>query len=356
MTPLHARLRGARSWARRRSGGIGRRGVWPAGLVALAGLVAAAPLALGSRSAPPPGSASTPAPAAATAESVFAGGAVEAAVTVRLTGTGPEWDLPNADHPRVDHWIREFTTNPRMRERYQGFLDRGGAWVPHMMDRLDARGMPLDLIYLSMVESGFRADAISRAGAVGMWQFLRGTGQEYGLAVDRAVDERRDPVRATEAGLDYLERLHDRFGSWYLAMAAYNGGQNRIARIMRQTLGRERARSEADYYRVRGRLPRETQDYIPLIIAAARIGKDPEAYGFRPMTLESPVWEEVTFAPATPLDRIAALYGTTVDEIRGLNPHLLIHRTPDNRDYVVRLPEGSLDRYASTRRGARGRG
>jgi membrane-bound lytic murein transglycosylase D len=165
--------------------------------------------------------------------------------------------------------------------------------------------------------------------------------------VARAVDERRDPVRATEAGLDYLERLHDRFGSWYLAMAAYNGGQNRVARIMRQTLGREKARSDQDYYRILSRLPRETQNYVPLIIAAGRIAKDPEAYGFRPMTPAPIAWEEVTFAPATPLIRIASMYGTTVEEIKTLNPHLLIQRTPNNRDYPVRLPVGSLERFAA---------
>jgi membrane-bound lytic murein transglycosylase D len=234
-----------------------------------------------------------------------------------------------------------------MNERYQGFLERAGAWVPMMMDRLEERGMPLDLIYLSMVESGFRPDAVSSAGAVGLWQFLRATGREYGLDVDRAVDERRDPVKATEAGLDYLQRLHDRFGSWYLAMAAYNGGQNRVARIMRQTLGREKARSEQDYYRILSRLPRETQDYVPLIIAAGRIAKDPEAYGFRPMELQPAAWEEVTFPPATELTRIARLYGTSLDDIRVLNPQLLLLRTPNNRDYTLRLPTGSLARYAA---------
>jgi membrane-bound lytic murein transglycosylase D len=270
-----------------------------------------------------------------------------AAAKVHLTGLGPEWDLPNMDHPRVEHWISEFQNNPRMNERYQGFLDRGGAWVPHMKERLEARGMPLDLIYLSMVESGFNADAVSSAGAVGLWQFLRATGQEYGLVVDRAVDERRDPVKATEAGLDYLERLHNRFGSWYLAMAAYNGGQNRVARIMRQTLGREKARSDQDYYRILTRLPRETQDYVPLIIAAGRIAKDPAAYGFRPMVPAPTTWEEATFAPATQLSQIARLYGTTVEEVQALNPHLLLPRTPNNRDYAVRLPAGSLARYAA---------
>lgn len=280
-------------------------------------------------------------------------GAVEA--KAHLTGFGPEWDLPNMDHARVEHWIEQFQNNPRMNERYQGFLDRGGAWVPHMKDRLEARGMPLDLIFLSMVESGFSADAVSSAGAAGLWQFLRSTGQEYGLTVDRAVDERRDPVKATEAGLDYLERLHNRFGSWYVAMAAYNGGQGRVARIMRQTLGREKARGEEDYYRILSRLPRETQDYVPLIIAAGRIAKDPEAYGFRPMVPAPTTWEEFTFAPATPLTQIARLYGTTVTDVKALNPHLLLLRTPNDRDYVVRLPVGSQARWAAAQ-GSRGAG
>jgi membrane-bound lytic murein transglycosylase D len=300
-------------------------------------------------------------PAAAPAPPVELGSttdqALATAMTVEarahLTGLGPEWDLPNMDHPRVDHWIRMFQTNERMNERYQGFLDRGGAWVPYMKERLEARGMPLDLIFLSMVESGFNADATSHAGAVGLWQFLRSTGQEYGLTVDRAVDERRDPVKATEAGLDYLERLHDRFGSWYLAMAAYNGGQGRVARIMRQSLGREKARSDQDYYRILGRLPRETQDYVPLIIAAGRIAKDPQAYGFRPMVPAPAAWEEAAFAPATQLTQIARLYGTTVADIKALNPHLLIERTPNDREYTVRLPTGSHARYAAASRPGR---
>lgn len=294
--------------------------------------------------------------AGATSAEATAGTTVGAvAGKVHLTGFGPEWDLPNMDHARVEHWIEQFQNNPRMNERYQGFLDRGGAWVPYMKDRLEARGMPLDLIFLSMVESGFNADAVSSAGAAGLWQFLRSTGQEYGLTVDRAVDERRDPVRATEAGLDYLERLHNRFGSWYVAMAAYNGGQGRVARIMRQTLGREKARGEEDYYRILSRLPRETQDYVPLIIAAGRIAKNPEAYGFRPMVPAATTWEEATFAPATQLTEIARLYGTTVADIQELNPHLRLLRTPNNRDYAVRLPVGSLARYAAAS-GSRGTG
>jgi membrane-bound lytic murein transglycosylase D len=300
--------------------------------------------------ASPAGDAGVASAAASELESAAVASTTMGAVAAKahLTGLGPEWDLPNMDHPRVDHWIEMFQTNERMNKRYQGFLDRGGAWVPYMKERLEARGMPLDLIYLSMVESGFNADAVSSAGAAGLWQFLRSTGAEYGLTVDRAVDERRDPVRATEAGLDYLERLHNRFGSWYLAMAAYNGGQGRVARIMRQSLGREKATSDRDYYRILSRLPRETQDYVPLIIAAGRIAKDPEAYGFRPMVPAPTTWEAVTFAPATELTEIARNYGTSVEAIRALNPHLLLARTPNNRDYEVRLPVGSLQRFAAT--------
>jgi membrane-bound lytic murein transglycosylase D len=324
---------------------------------ATAGVVAAALLAVAVAGGS--GGEAGPRDAAATADgsaSMMAGVVSSSATRVWSTGVGPEWDLPNMDHPRVDHWISEFQNNSRMNERFQGFLDRGGAWALLMMERLEERGMPLDLMYLSMVESGYNPDAVSRAGAVGLWQFLRATGAEYGLVVDRAVDERRDPVKATEAGLDYLQRLHDRFGSWYVAMAAYNGGQGRVARIMRQTLGREKARSERDYYRILSRLPRETQDYVPLIIAAARIAKDPEAYGFQPMNLAPATWEEVTFAPATPLADIAHMYDTTVEAIRSLNPHLLLYRTPNNRDYTVRLPVGSLERHAASGRGGSRRG
>jgi membrane-bound lytic murein transglycosylase D len=282
---------------------------------------------------------------AATAVASAAGAG--SAVALTGAGLGPEWDLPNLDHPRIDYWVSRFDTVPDMREKFQGFLDRGGAWAPHILERLEARGMPLDLLYLAMIESGFEPAATSHAAAVGVWQFIPATGRRFGLAIDRAVDERRDPIRATEAALDYLEYLHRRFGSWYLASAAYNTGEGRVGRIMRQQYGRERARSEHDYYRILDRLPRETRDYVPLMIAAARITKDPAAYGFRPMQFAPPQWEEVTFPPATPLSRIAAGLEKTVSEIREMNPHFLLDRTPNNRDYPVRLPVGSGQRLAA---------
>jgi membrane-bound lytic murein transglycosylase D len=285
---------------------------------------------------------------AAAAEGVAAGAshAAAAGLSAAGAGLGPEWDLPNLEHPRIDYWVDRFQNVPEMREKFEGFLERGAEWAPHILERLEARGMPLDLIYLAMIESGFNNEAVSHARAVGMWQFMTPTGLQYGLAVDRAVDERRDPIRSTEAALDYLESLHRRFGSWYLASAAYNTGQGRLSRIMRQQFGRERAHSEQDYYRILNRLPAETRDYVPLMIAAARITKDPARYGFEPMRLAPRQWEEVTVPPATSLDRIAEFIGSTVAEIRELNPHFLLDRTPNNRAYPVRLPPGSLPRLA----------
>ncbi|NIP79436.1 MAG: transglycosylase SLT domain-containing protein [Gemmatimonadetes bacterium] len=256
------------------------------------------------------------------------------------------WDLPNLRHERVDYWVERFTTVPEMREKFAGFLERAGRWAPPILERLEERGMPLDLIFLAMIESGFNPAATSPARAAGIWQFIAPTGERYGLAIDRAVDERRDPVRATDAALDYLQDLHDRFGSWYLAAAAYNTGENRVGRIMREETGSERARREADYYRIWDRLPSETRDYVPLMIAAARIAKDPRAYGFQPADLQPSEWDEVVVPPATPLIKIANSVGITVLELKELNPHFRIHRTPNDRDYAVRIPAGTYDRLA----------
>ncbi|MEX1183753.1 MAG: transglycosylase SLT domain-containing protein [Gemmatimonadota bacterium] len=291
-------------------------------------------------------STSTPGMPAAGRTAIMAVGAVSGDAAMNVAGLGAAWDLPNLEHERIDHWVARFDTVPEMREKFQGFLDRGGAIAPMILSKLEARGMPLDLLYLAMIESGFQTNATSHASAVGVWQFIPSTGSRFGLERDRAVDERRDPVRATEAALDYLEFLHGRFGSWYLAAAAYNSGEGRVARNMREEFGRVEARSEEEYYSVWHRLPPETRDYVPLMIAAARITKDPEAYGFRPMQLEARTWDEVIANPATPLATIAADYGTTVEKLRELNPQFLIGRTPNDRSYPVRLPAGTLTSLA----------
>jgi len=245
------------------------------------------------------------------------------------------WDISNIDHPRVEFWIRRFQTDKR--DKFEGFLKRKGLFQPLISGELAAREMPQDLLYLAMVESGFETRAYSRAHASGLWQFIRGTAARYGLDINRAVDERNDPVKATAAALRYLEDLHREFGSWYLAAAAYNTGERRIARIMRTTMGRVRG-TDVDYYRIWNRLPAETRDYVPLMIAAARIAKDPERYGFRVDALEPWRFEQVVASPGTPLEVLARRAGTTVAAIRLLNPHLKLDRTRADRAMAVRVP------------------
>jgi membrane-bound lytic murein transglycosylase D len=144
--------------------------------------------------------------------------------------------------------------------------------------KLDAKGMPRELIYLAMIESNFNPTAKSRVSAVGLWQFMSGTARQFGLTVGRHVDERKDPAKATDAALTYLSQLHDRFGSWYLAAAAYNSGPGTISKALRTVTGKTKG-TDADFFRILPRLPRETQDYVPKLIASARVGSDPAKYG-----------------------------------------------------------------------------
>ena len=189
------------------------------------------------------------------------------------------WDLPNLDHARVDSWVKTFSTNPKLKSRFAVWLERKSTFEPMISAKLSERDMPQDLIYLAMIESGFNPRAKSPAAAGGLWQFISETGQRYGLTVNKRVDERNVPAKATDAALSYLSDLHDRFGSWYLAAAAYNTGENRVGRIMRQVTGSEKG-TDADYYRISNLLPKETREYVPMMIAAARISKDPAKYGF----------------------------------------------------------------------------
>jgi membrane-bound lytic murein transglycosylase D len=259
-------------------------------------------------------------------------GSVLAAVASQVPG----WDLPNLDHQQVDYWIRRFQTDKR--DDYRVWLERMGRYAPTISAALAEKDMPQDLVYLAMIESGFNPKAYSHAHAAGIWQFIKETGMRYGLDINRAVDERNDPVKATDAALSYLSDLHDRFGSWYLAAAAYNTGENRVARILREATGRKKGTDE-DYYRIWNRLPRETRDYVPLMVAAARIGKDPAAYGFDELEMHAPwTFDEVVAKPATPLKTLARQAGTSIAELKALNPHLKLNRTRNDEAMVVRVP------------------
>ncbi len=254
------------------------------------------------------------------------------------------WDLPNVAHDRVEFWV-DFLTG-RNREHTARWLERSTRYEPLIRRELRARGMPEDLFYFAMIESGFSNLAHSRANAVGMWQFIAETGKRYGLEVDDFVDERRDPIASTHAALDYLTDMHGDFGSWYLAAAGYNSGHNRIRRILQERPA-GRAEGEETFWLIADELPQETRDYVPLMIAAARIGKNPERYGFTGLHYEAPLaYEEVIVPGGVELSEIAELAGVTFDEVHELNAHFVKDRTPARADEVaVRLPAGSADDF-----------
>lgn len=259
---------------------------------------------------------------------------------------GATWDLPVTRNERVDQWI-DFLAG-RNAGKTRLWLERSGRYAPMIQEQLRARGMPEDLVYLAFIESGFSPKAYSRAAASGIWQFIAETGQRYGLEVSRYVDERRDPIKSTDAALTYLTELHDRFGSWYLAAAAYNTGENRVARIMREQTGRERGR-DADFWLIAGRLPRETRNYVPLMLAAGHISKTPDAYGFANVELQSPLQFDTAWVPQqSSLELVARAAGVPVDQVLELNPHLLRGVTPPGRAWPVRIPEGAQPAFVSS--------
>jgi membrane-bound lytic murein transglycosylase D len=247
----------------------------------------------------------------------------------------PGWDISNLDHPRVDYWMGRLQGDRR--DRFADQLQRKGRYETMIRAALLRRGMPNDLVFLAMVESGFQPKAYSRAHASGMWQFIPGTATRYGLEMNRAVDERNDPVLATDAALRYLDDLYREFGSWYLAAAAYNTGENRVARLLRAATGRGYG-TDLDYYRIWNELPAETRDYVPLMVASARIAKSPATYGFD--VAPHPAWDygELTAAPGTHLSAVARQTGATLAELRELNPHLKLDRVRSDAPMKIRVP------------------
>jgi membrane-bound lytic murein transglycosylase D len=260
--------------------------------------------------------------------------------------SGATWDIPVVRNEPVERFVGIFTG--RQQDRMALYLKRSGRYEGMIRAKLRERGMPEDLLYLSMIESGFNPTARSHASAVGLWQFIEDTGKRYGLRVDSYVDERKHPEKSTDAALSYLEDLHDQFGSWYLAAAAYNTGEGRVARVMRQVTGKEKGR-DADFWRIRRRLPSETREYVPLMVAAALIGKEPHKYGLggvqRWMPLEH---DEVQVPASTRLSVVAEAVGVSENELKRLNPHLVRAMTPPGKKaYPVRVPRGRTERFAA---------
>jgi membrane-bound lytic murein transglycosylase D len=254
------------------------------------------------------------------------------------------WDIPVVRNDAVERFVNLFTE--KQSDRMALYLKRSGRYEGMIRAKLRAREMPEDLVYLSMIESGFNPTARSKAQAVGLWQFMEETGERYGLRIDGYVDERRDPEKSTDAALRYLKDLHNHFGSWYLAAAAYNTGENRVSRVMREMTGSVRGEEE-DFWRIRRRLPAETREYVPLMVAAALIGKEPHKYGLGEVEryLPAPV-ETVQVPGGTDLETVAEAVGVTEKEIRTLNPQLVRGMTPPKDDsFEVRIPEGRAEEF-----------
>ena len=273
-----------------------------------------------------------------------------AAVVDSVVAGAPGLDVrPYETQERVAFYVKMFSGPAR--ERIVSRLEQGSRYEPMMRAKLHAAGLPEDLVYLALIESGYNPDAYSKAAAVGMWQLMTGTAQGSGLRVDWWVDERRDPVRSTDAAIRFLRYLNDQFGSLYLAAAAYNGGPGRVARGLERyaddlqgTTGEDRffALAEKDYLRA------ETRNYVPQLIAAALIAKEPARYGMTLRTLPPFVYDTVVVPASTPMAAIAHAVGVPVSHIVELNPQVLRGVTPPKTPFTVRVPVGAAATFDSS--------
>ena len=264
------------------------------------------------------------------------------------------WDIDVRSfetHARVEHYVRYFSGSAK--DRIASRLERGSRYEPMIRAKFRAAGIPEDMYYLALIESGFDNHAYSRAAAVGMWQFMASTARGMGMRVDWWVDERRDPVRATEGATRFLRWLNEQLGSFYLAAAAYNGGPGRVARgLTRYAADMEGETGDEKFFSLMEQdyLPRETREYVPQLIAAALVGKNPTQYGMTLGTREPFAYDSVRVEPATPLAAVAKASGSTTTEILELNPHVLrgmTAPTPKGVATWVRVPVGRATGFDS---------
>lgn len=265
--------------------------------------------------------------------------------------SAPTWDIDVHSYEtrqRVAYFVDRY--QHAAHDRFEQWLERGGRYEKMIRAKLRAGGLPEDLTYLALIESGYDPDAYSRAAAVGIWQFMSSTARGTGLRVDWWIDERRDPVRATDGAVKFLGWLNDQFGSLYLAAAAYNGGPGRVSRGLSRYADELEGQSgndaffalaEKDYFKA------ETRDYVPRLIAAALIAKDPTRYGFDPTYEPALAFDSVRVGPATPLAAVAEAAGVPVASVLALNPEVLRGMTPPAGSYTIRVPVGRAAAFDS---------
>ena len=248
-------------------------------------------------------------------------------------------DLPLTVNDTVLSFLNFFQT-PRGRTIVENGLRRAGRYREMIARILREEGLPQDLIYLAQAESAFQPLALSRAGARGIWQFMSYRGREYGLQRSWWVDERQDPEKATRAAARHLRDLYQQFGDWYLVMAAYNSGPAHVKHAVEHT-------GYADFWELykRNALPRETRNYVPIILALTLVAKDAQRYGLQ-VDPESPVRSDPV-KPGHPIDLrlVAETIDVDVETLRSLNPQLLRMVTPKEPNFELRLPEGTAERF-----------
>jgi membrane-bound lytic murein transglycosylase D len=263
----------------------------------------------------------------------------ETAQTVESSGdlAGPNefYNVPIVMDSSVQNHIRYFNTS--IRDRFEQWLIRLSRYRPLVENIFAEFHLPSDLVFLSLVESGFNPYAYSRAKATGPWQFMKGTAKLYGLRVDAYVDERRDPIKSTVAAARYLRDLYDLFGAWPLAMAAYNAGEGKVMRALLKA----QAESFSDISKTR-LIRRETKEYVPRFMAATIIAKNPDRYGFSQQATVPHRFEEVVVTRPLHFHSIANATGISYDELRLLNPELRRDATPPGEDsYLLKVPFGT---------------
>lgn len=250
-------------------------------------------------------------------------------------GPSPDIAIPLVFNDAVERYIRYFSTTKK--DLFKRWLKRKRLYEPLVTRVLREYGLPEDLIYLAMIESGFNLQAHSPMAADGPWQFIPETGKRYGLIVNHWIDERRDIQKSTVAAARYLQQLFDQFDSWYLAAAAYNAGENRIDRLIKR-------HDTRDFWQLSAynTLPRETREYVPQLIAAAILSKDPEKYGIDDTDAVTPFQFVPQKVPGgVPLTTIAKAASTNLEAVKRLNPELLTDITPPGNDCLIKLPTGT---------------
>ena len=277
-------------------------------------------------------------------------GRPDSAATPDSAAAEPSWDIEVRGYEstnRVEHYVRYFSGPAR--ERIQARLERGTRYEPMIRAKMRQGGLPEDMYYLALIESGFDPNAYSRAAAVGMWQFMTSTARDMGMRVDWWVDERRDPIKSTGAAVRFIKGLRDQFGSLYLAAAAYNGGPGRIARgLTRYADDLEGTTGDDLFFALAGKdyLRHETREYVPQLIAAALIAKEPAKYGMKLTALPAFSYDSVRVGPSTPLAAVAQASEGTVAQLQELNPQILRGLTPPRDSFLVRIPPGRADSFA----------